>query len=108
MEATMKKFGKLIGIAAVAATLAIVAGSAQASAVTEATGSSELITKLQITEQADRLNANSYTSENPTLDHFYDEKADEVTTVIQRLRAGDRVSQKDIDRALDNSEAQSL
>jgi len=104
----MKKIGKLIGTAAVTATLAIAAGSAQASAVTDTTGPSELIAKLQITEQGDRLNASSYTSENPTLDHFYDEKADEVSAVIQRLRAGDRVSQKDIDRALDNSEAQSL
>jgi len=55
----------------------------RAPTVTDATRSRGMIAKRQIAEQADRLNANSYTSENLTIDHFDDENADQVGPLIR-------------------------
>ena len=104
----MKEHGlKTLG-ALVIATFATLPQFASAATRSTPTDQVSTIARLEEAESADRLNANSFTSENPTLDHFYDGKADEVKFLLERLRAGDYVAPKDIDRALDNSEAQTL
>ena len=54
-------------------------------------------------EQSDRLNAQLYTRSAPSLDHYYNLKADEVNDVMRRLQRGENVPADDINHALDNS-----
>ena len=58
---------------------------------------------LRDAEQSDRLNAKLYTRSAPSLDHFYNLKADEVNDVLLRLQRGENVPSDDINHALDNS-----
>jgi len=64
------------------------------------------IKQLKEAEYADRMNSRSWTADNPDLDHFYDQKAAEVDGLIRKLESGKDVSTDEIDRALDNGEAQ--
>jgi hypothetical protein len=54
-------------------------------------------------EQSDRRNAELYTRSAPSLDHYYNLKADEVNDVMRRLERGEDVPSDDISHALDNS-----
>jgi hypothetical protein len=58
---------------------------------------------LRNAEQSDRLNAQLYTRSAPSLDHYYNLKADEVNEVMRRLQRGENVPSDDINHALDNS-----
>jgi hypothetical protein len=58
---------------------------------------------LRNAEQSDRLNAQLYTRSAPSLDHYYNLKADEVNDVMRRLQRGENVPSDDINHALDNS-----
>lgn len=61
--------------------------------------------KLKEAEQADRMSAMSYTSDNPTLDEFYADKADELDALIERIGEGGPVSPQQLQHALSNSDA---
>jgi len=54
-------------------------------------------------EHSDRLNAQLYSRSAPSLDHYYNLKADEVNDVMRRLQRGENVPSDDINHALDNS-----
>jgi hypothetical protein len=58
---------------------------------------------LRDAEHSDRLNAQLYTRSAPSLDHYYNLKADEVNDVLRRLERGEYVPSDDINHALDNS-----
>ncbi|HEY2486191.1 MAG TPA: hypothetical protein VGI36_13655 [Candidatus Binataceae bacterium] len=58
---------------------------------------------LRNAEQSDRLNAQLYTRSAPSLDHYYNLKADELNDVMRRLQRGENVPSDDINHALDNS-----
>jgi hypothetical protein len=58
---------------------------------------------LRDAEHSDRLNAQLYTRSAPSLDHYYNLKADEVNDVMRRLERGEYVPSDDINHALDNS-----
>jgi len=58
---------------------------------------------LRDAEHSDRLNAQLYTRSAPSLDHYYNLKADEVNDVMRRLQRGEDVPSDDINHALDNS-----
>jgi hypothetical protein len=58
---------------------------------------------LREAEHSDRLNAQLYTRSAPSLDHYYNLKADEVNDVMRRLERGEYVPSDDINHALDNS-----
>ena len=60
---------------------------------------------LKDAEHSDRVNAQLYTWSAPSLDHYYNLKADQIEEVIRRLQSGEEVPQDDIDHALDNSRA---
>jgi len=61
---------------------------------------SELMQKLRDAEYADRGNSVSFGDE-PSLDHYYARKADQVEALIGRLENRQPVSQQDIEDALD-------
>lgn len=69
----------------------------------EASTNLSLLQLLRDTEQSDRLNARLYTRSAPSLDHYYNLKADEVNDVMHRLQRGENVPSDDINHALDNS-----
>jgi hypothetical protein len=58
---------------------------------------------LRDAEHSDRLNARLYSRSAPSLDHYYNLKADEVNDVMRRLQRGENVPPDDINHALDNS-----
>jgi len=58
---------------------------------------------LRDAEHSDRINAQLYTWSAPSLDHYYNLKADEIEEIIGRLQRGENVPQDDIEHALDNS-----
>jgi len=62
-----------------------------------------LMQRLQKARAYDLSNSTAFTRSAPGLDHYYSRKADEVTDVMSRLRAGQDVPRDDIDHALDNS-----
>jgi hypothetical protein len=70
---------------------------------TAAPANLSLLQLLLDTEHSDRLNAKLYTRTAPSLDHYYNLKADEVDDVIRRLQRGEDVPSDDISHALDNS-----
>ena len=75
---------------------------ANAPADTES-GHASLIQQLQHAEKIDRDNSTSFSRSAPSLDHFYQRKADEIASIIRRLQAGEEVPRDEIDHALDNS-----
>jgi len=58
---------------------------------------------LRDAEHSDRRNAHLYSRSAPSLDHYYNLKADEVDDVMRRLQRGEDVPSDDINHALDNS-----
>jgi hypothetical protein len=66
-------------------------------------GNLSLAQLLRDAEHSDRLNAQLYTRSAPSLDHYYNLKADEVSDVMRRLERGEDVPSDDINHALDNS-----
>jgi hypothetical protein len=70
---------------------------------TEPSANPSLAQLLRDAEHSDRLNAQLYTRSAPSLDHYYNLKADEVNDVISRLQRGEYVPSDDINHALDNS-----
>ena len=69
----------------------------------EASTNLSLLQLLRDTEHSDRLNAQLYTRSAPSLDHYYNLKADEVNEIMQKLQRGEHVPSDDINHALDNS-----
>ncbi|HLK11528.1 MAG TPA: hypothetical protein VKW76_09105 [Candidatus Binatia bacterium] len=94
-------------VAAVGLTLMAAAPClAQRGSIGEPSNGASTIRRLEDAQYADRMNARSWTADNPTLDHYYDRKAAEVGALIGRLERGEQVAPADIDRALDTSDAQ--
>jgi hypothetical protein len=62
-----------------------------------------LMQRLQNARAYDLSNSTAFTRSAPSLDHYYSRKANEVTDVMSKLRAGQEVPRDDIDHALDNS-----
>jgi len=62
-----------------------------------------LIQRLRQARAFDRSQSTAFTRSAPSLDHYYSRKANEITDVMSRLRAGKEVPQDDINHALDNS-----
>jgi hypothetical protein len=97
--------------------LAVVAGAAVNFTATSAQTDSQLIVrpgspeaveflqKLQDAEYSDQGNSSSFSSDDPSVGHYYARKADEVSALIKRLNGGQSVSREEIDHALDNSQA---
>ncbi len=98
--------GGLLGSVALAVVLSAWPVAADQTAGTSSSTQAATLEQLRQAAQSDRMNSTSWTAENPTLDHFYEDKADQVHALIQRLEAGETVSPKEIDRALDTSGAQ--
>jgi hypothetical protein len=65
--------------------------------------SAEFLQKLQDAEYSDRGNSSSFSSDDPSVGHYYARKADEVSALIKRLEGGQSVPREEIDHALDNS-----
>jgi hypothetical protein len=65
----------------------------------------EFLQKLKEAEYSDRGNSHSYTSDDPSVGHYYAREADEVSALIERLEGGQSVPREEIQNALDNSEA---
>jgi hypothetical protein len=57
---------------------------------------------------ADMMNSQAYSSDNPSLGHFYRTKVAEIDPLIKRLEHGRPVTIEAIDHALDNHEAREL
>jgi hypothetical protein len=57
---------------------------------------------------ADRMNSHAWTTDNPTLDRFYAEKAREVEFLIRRLENGQAVMASAVERAMNNRQAVGL
>jgi hypothetical protein len=86
--------------------LAVVAGAAVNLTATSAQTGSQLIVrpgspeaaeflrKLQDAEYSDRGNSSSYSSDDPSVGHYYARKADEVSALIKRLEGGNRFPAK--------------
>ena len=62
-----------------------------------------LIQRLQKARAYDLSNSTAFTRSAPGLDHYYSRKANELTGIMHRLKAGQEVPRDDIDHALDNS-----
>ena len=60
---------------------------------------------LQEAQHSDRRNAQLYTRSAPSLDHYYNLKADELEDIIRRIKRGENVPNDDILHALDTSAA---
>jgi len=106
-ESTMKR--AMFAMAAIGIGLLSVAGSARAASTrVNDESSAALISKLQDADRSDRLNAESWSSDNASLDHYYDRKSEEVENVLKQLQNGRPVSPDTVSRALDNSGAQSF
>lgn len=65
-------------------------------------GRAELIAQLKQAELADRMNAQSWTDDNVTLDIAWYSKQKQVEAVIARLKQGEAVPPDELRRALDN------
>jgi hypothetical protein len=62
-----------------------------------------LLQLLRDAERSDRINARLYTWSAPSLDHYYNLKADQLEDIIRRFERGEKVPAGDISHALDNS-----
>lgn len=98
--------GSLIGSIALALALSAWPVAAQQTAPASSSTQATTLERLQHAEQSDRMNGTSWTADNPTLDQYYDHKADQVDALIKKLEAGQTVSAKEVEHALDNSGAQ--
>ena len=74
-----------------------------ATPVTAPSANLSLAQLLRDAEHSDRRNAHLYSRSAPSLDHYYNLKADEVDDVMRRLQRGEDVPSDDINHALDNS-----
>jgi len=79
------------------------ARSASRASTDSMVGSPALIQRLEKARTYDLSNSTAFTRSAPSLDHYYSRKANEVTDVMSRLRAGQEVPRDDINHALDNS-----
>jgi hypothetical protein len=86
-----------------AMVLGLVACSTARPPTTAPSANPSLAQLLRDAEHSDRLNAQLYTRSAPSLDHYYNLKADQVNDVISRLQRGEYVPSDDINHALDNS-----
>ena len=64
-----------------------------------------LLPMLRDAEHSDRRNAGLYSRSAPSLDHYYNLKADQLDDIIRRIQRGENVPSDDIQHALDNSAA---
>ena len=62
-----------------------------------------LIRQLEHREMQDRGNAMSFSDSNNSLEPMYAMKADKLQTLIDKLNQGEKVSQADVNDAMDNS-----
>ena len=83
------------------------AGSARAASYRTDPSTAALISRLNEADYADRMNAQSWTSTDASLDHYYDHKSAEVESVMRQVEIGQPVSRETVSRALDNSGASS-
>ena len=106
----MRLFKRLGSLVAAGVLITPLVGYAGQTPVSEGktAGLVSTISKLAEVEYSDRMEAMSHTSDSPTLDHYYDTKAEEVAAVIGRLQRGENVDSKDIQQATDNSEGQMI
>jgi hypothetical protein len=65
----------------------------------------QLLPMLQDAEHSDRRNAEVYTRSVPSLDHYYNLKADQLADIIRRVKRGEDVPNDAIKDALDNRAA---
>jgi len=61
--------------------------------------------ELRSMEASDRGNAQSFTDDNNSLDHYYARKARRVERVLQKMEQGQPVTEAELDEALDTSGA---
>ena len=71
-------------------------------------GAADTLKVLKQALVADRMNAQAWTTDNPTLDRFYAEKAREVEFLIRRLENGQSVMASTVERAMNNRQAVGL
>ena len=93
----------LLGAIILTGLLACSSARAPSPQTTAGSANVSLLQLLQDTEHSDRLNAKLYTRSAPSLDHYYNLKADQVNDVMHRLQRGEDVPSDDINHALDNS-----
>ena len=96
----------------VLASAAVIALAAPWSAIAapgaSASPSTPVVQQLEEAAIADRMESMSHSSDNPSLDGFYADKAEEVGAVLGRIKSGENVSEQEIKKALDNSGARQL
>jgi hypothetical protein len=102
----------LIEVVVVALALSIAGGAGFAqSSTTIKPGTpegSKALEKLIHAEIADRENAESWTSDNPELDHYYSHKAAQVRDLIKRLEAGQEIPVDEYKRALNTNKGEQI
>ena len=99
----------MFAVAALGIGLLSVVGSARAASTRVNDQSSmALISKLRDADYSDRMNGESWSSDNGSLGLYYDRKAEQVENVLKQLQKGQQVQPDVVNRALDNSEAQSF
>jgi len=64
-----------------------------------------LLPMLMDARHSDRRNAELNTRSAPSLDHYYNLKADQLDDIIRRIKRGEDVPSDDLKHALDNSAA---
>ena len=64
------------------------------------------IAQMRRARHLDRLNAQSYTGADSEAGSAYCRKADEIDALIGKLRAGESISEEDVQRALNNTNAE--
>jgi hypothetical protein len=97
--------------AVVAMAVSMVGGGLAQSGATIKPGTPEgakALEKLIHAETADRENAQSWTSDNPTLDHYYSKKATQVRDLITRLEAGQEIPVDLYKRALNTNKGEEI
>ena len=98
-------------VVVVAMALSIVGAALAQSGTTIKPGTPEgakALEKLIHAETADRENAESWTSDNPTLDHYYSHKATQVRDLIKRLEAGQEIPVDEYKRALNTNKGEEI
>ena len=95
----------IMGVIGAVLLIATTALSAPAQYVRPNSPDVSLLPMLQERQQSDRRNAQLYTRSAPSLDHYYNLKADQLEDIIRRIKRGESVPNDDIQHALDNSAA---
>jgi len=85
--------------------MAATALSASAQYARPNSADASLLPMLMDAQHSDRRNAQLYTRSAPSLDHYYNLKADQLEDIIRRIQRGEKVPDDDIQHALDNSAA---